>query len=242
MRFRIKAFDDETDRKLDNIRESTSKLLPRFSYSLGHGAHWMPDTAWPLRELRESESEGQGLLKHLVADDAAGYVKGRLPQIRAEANELYQEFRPGERLSERELVKITTALTERIEHALEGGLVSRVTRSSIGFQAASNSNWISQWGQAYTLLVGIATHARKALTTEFYFFRGLGVDRDELLSAMDVCAAHLLRPDVRWTSRPDALKELDQLKLIQQMKARSGETEDALQKRRCEAILKLMDG
>lgn len=244
VRYQIKAFDENTYRTLDNIRKSTAELLPRFSFSLGRGVHWMPNAAWPLfaTELEASEGEGKELLTRLVGEDATGYVQQRLPQIRAEANELYQEFKPGQKLPEPELLKIVSALTERIERALRGGLVPRVTPSLVGFAPASGSTWISQWGQAYSLLLGIATHARKALTQHFYYFRGLSVDRDELLTAMDVCADHLLQADVRWNSRAEALKELDELKDIQRMEPRSDETDDELLKRKCAAILNLMAG
>jgi len=88
------------------------------------------------------------------------------------------------------------------------------------------------------LLRSIAEFPRKALTDRF-FFRGLQVNEEELIKAMDVCNDALVK---RWAQRECSWRELEQrarseLQLIHQI------MEDQADPRsKCGALLALIEG
>src|SRR2546427_856548 len=105
--------------------------------------------------------------------------------------------------------------------------------NTLQFVVAQASEWASPWGQAASLLQGIAEFPRKMLTDRL-LLRGLDVDESELLEAMDVCADAVLKISNRRDSRPRAHKDLHVLARLadSRMGARA----------RCQLVLRLIGG
>jgi hypothetical protein len=231
IKYRISVLDEPTLKKLENQRTKARDVLDRLSFSMGDNMRWMPNLA---RELFEAEltrvnQEGRDLVLKAVGPDAGVFVDMQAQRVERDLNRMYQDFYPGQQLSKETVGRVLSDLTERLTRALGEHLLPKVTYSPVQFAAGGRSKWESPWGQALVLLRSIGEYPRKALTNG-YFLRGLRVDRDGLLAAMDVCQDH-----TRKSSNLTMAEE--ELKCIEQVMDSPAPARD-----KCQALLNLMDG
>ncbi len=141
--------------------------------------------------MQRINAEAQQSFKDAVGDTTETLVESQKKRLYKDANQMYRDFHPDEDLPADVFEKIISDLKSRLLKASGGVLLPRISRLHIGFQPAKDSQWQTVWGMALTLLLAIAVFPRKALTDP-YFLRGLRVQRDQLLKAMDVCADYLV--------------------------------------------------
>ena len=83
-----------------------------------------------------------------------------------------------------------------------------------GFRLGGDTEQVSDWAAARTLLRAVAEYPRSALKDRAYFFRGLQVSEEDLLAAMNVMEDPLvmewLKPRSLHTAREE-LEVLDQI-------------------------------
>jgi hypothetical protein len=233
--YRFSVLDDRELRGLETKRRAAGELLSRFSFSLADGVRWMPNQARPLfeAELHRVNKAGQDVLTRLLAGDVSAFVKNRRDRVATAAQALYEEHHPGQRVSDSTISDILANCEKRLNNAREGRLLPSIAYTPVQFIVARASEWASQWGQAASLLQAIAEFPRK-LIADRLFLRGLDVDENEMLKAMDVCSDAFLKLSSRRDSRPRALEELQILARLagSRMEARG----------RCELLLRVIDG
>jgi hypothetical protein len=88
-------------------------------------------------------------------------------------------------------VQFNTTLKDRLDATRGARLLPQVTYSSVSFSTGVESTWSSPWGQAYTLLKGIAEFPRSVLSDPF-FLRGVKTNERDLVEAMNVSGDHLV--------------------------------------------------
>lgn len=213
VRYKISVLDEKTNKQLDARRKGTSELREKFSFPLADGSRWMPHKAKPLfeTELKRQEEEGRKLLGAIVSGSPEEWVQSKRDLVTRDANRQYEEFHPGKSMHSGTIDEILNALTERFRKATSGNFLPKVGYVRTGFRPSADSDHVSDWATARTLLRAIAEYPRAALKGRAYFLRGLKVTEKDLLQAMNVAEDRLV---AEWF-QPDALEiaqaELDVL-------------------------------
>lgn len=192
--YRVSIFDEADLRSLQRKREAARELLRRFSFSLADGQWWIPDRAVPLfkKELERVNSEGLEQLRKTIGNDAKKFIENRKEKILKDMETMYQEFHPGQPLPEESSNYVLSAVDDRLHEIGKERLLPKVSYAAVRFPLMAETRWQSPWAQALTLLSDIAEFPRKAITDRF-FLRGIRVDIEELLEAMDVCKDVIVR-------------------------------------------------
>jgi hypothetical protein len=233
--YHISALSDQISRSLENKKKGTRTLLDRLSFPLNDGVRWMPDRVFPMfeEEMNRLNGEGQKALKDATGEDAAAFVKSQRNRLYKDADDMYKDFHPDQSLPESLFEQIVTELKQRLEKAGSGLFLPKISRVRVQFRLEPGSQWESQWGAALTFLYAIAEFPRKSLSDPYYL-RGLRVDVERLLSAMDVCGDAILSKKNERSASARAKEELALLKDIV--------SDQADDRAKCVAIMKLMMG
>lgn len=191
---KVAPFDEATLRKIDRLRRAPGELLPRFSFSLSDGMRWIPKKAIPLFEdaLALANEDAKKFFRESVGNNVESFLASQRERIQADAQRMYEVYRPGSKMPEEVVQDIIGELKSRLGKTNADRLVPQVAYSSIAFHPHQSSNWSSPWGQAFALLKSIAEFPRSAMTDPF-FWKGLKTDEDSLIQAMDVAGDHLVR-------------------------------------------------
>jgi hypothetical protein len=205
----VSIIDERTLKEIDKRRQGIRSLLNWFSFALGDNMRWMPDDARPLfeSELDRINNEGQKLLRDLLSNDVKVFVASRMPALTTDLNAMYRELGGTGAVTPDILNRVAETLAQRLERASLGNLLPDVTYSRVGFSASQN-DWASPWGQAYSLLAAVAAFPRKVLSDGF-FLRGLRVPEKDLFRAMDVADDILLAQAATGSLRDRCRAELD---------------------------------
>jgi len=233
--YRFSVLDDRDLKDLEAKRRAAGEVLSRFSFPLGDGVRWMPHRARPLfeAELNRLNKVGKDELTRVLGGDVRTFVKNRRDRVTTGAQTLYEEYHPSQRVPDSTIDEILENCEKRLKKALDSQLLPRITYTPLQFVVAQATEWTSQWGQAASLLQAIAEFPRKVLTDR-QFLRGLDVDDDELLEAMDVCEDVVLKASNRRDAKQRAKEDL----LVLGRLARS--QKDA--RTRCDLVLRLIRG
>ncbi len=193
--FRVSPFDEKQIKQIDRLLHVSGDVLPLFSFSLADGARWMPHKAKPLFEaaLSEANDEAKQLLGKTVGDNIGTFLGSQFERIRSDAQRMYEIYHPGNKIPDSAVHSILNELNLRLDKTRSTKLIPTVAYSSLSFNPSQKSEWSSPWGQAFALLKGVADFPRKAMTDNF-FWRGMRIEKDELIHAMDVAGDHLV-PD-----------------------------------------------
>lgn len=241
--YRISAIDPNDLRKFENLKKSGSSLLRKLGFSLNDGLHWTPDRMIDLleEELDRIEQDALNVIKGAMGVSRHGdksrnnsridiikeFIGRRKDRIIADANKIYQEFFPGEVLSNEAIEKISSDLEKRLENVFSGSVIPQIAKNSISFDPES-------FDQAYILLKDLATFPRMILSEDIYFLRGISIDENSLLQAVNVCndqiieAAEKERVKKRAYLERDFIQEIDKADVSSEIK--------------CRAIFALIDG
>jgi hypothetical protein len=112
-------------------------------------------------------------------------------------------------------------LRARLDPTGNDTLLPKVGYARIAFDASRRTEWSSPWGQAFSLLRGLATFTRATLANR-HFVRDPGPKTLALLHAMNVADDHLLTLDIDETTANRAAGELG---LIEQLAAMPHDTD-----------------
>lgn len=216
VRYKISVLDERTNKALDARRRGTSDLREKFSFPLADGSRWMPHKAKSLfqAELKRQEEEGKELLGAIVSGEPEQWVESKRDLVTRDANRQYEEFHPGKTMPEDTINEILKALTERFRKATSGNFLPKVSFVKTSFRAGADSEHVSDWAAARTLLRAIAEYPRAALKSRAYFFRGLEVSEKDLLQAMDVAGDHFVSHWFKPEAFGTAMAELEVLDRI----------------------------
>lgn len=189
---RVSIIDEATLKEIEKRRKGIRTLLNRFSLALADNMRWMPSEAQPLfeGEVQRLNEEGRGLLESLFHGDVAAFVSGKRDAVKRDLEAMGKEL--GRDVAREDVIdRVMSSFNERLSGAVTGSFLPSVTYSAIAFKLTAG-DCSSPWGQAYALLHDLARFPRKAITDPF-FLRGLRVDEEELLRALDVAgdAVHL---------------------------------------------------
>ena len=234
VRYKISVLDERTSKALDARRKGTSELREKFSYPLADGSRWIPHKAKPLfeGELKRLEEDGRNLLDSIVSGTPKEWVESKRDLVTRDANRQYEEFHPAKRMPEETINEILGALTERFRKATSANFLPKVSFVKTGFRLGGDSEHVSDWAAARTLLRAVAEYPRSALKNRAYFFRGLQVKEEALLQAMNVVADPLVAEWFQPRSLETAREELEVLDQI--------DDSDRPDRDKCELILYLL--
>lgn len=231
---RVSIIDEKTLKEINKRRQGLRPLLTKFSFGLADNMRWMPTTA---RELFESElkrvnEEGQKLILDLLRGDVCAFIEGKRSALIADINAMYAELgRPGH-VTDDVITRVIENLKARLDKAQSANFMPKLSYSLVSFVRTENA-MVSPWGQAFSLIAGIAAFPRKALTDSF-FFRGLKIPEDDLIEAMNVADDVMFR-DLRERGIRDRCRA--ELELISRIEKASIESKD-----RCHLIWRLLTG
>jgi len=231
---RVSVIDKTTLKDIDKRRQGVRRLLTTFSFGLADNIRWMPATARDLfeSELTRCNKEGQKLISDLLNGNVDAFIKANRQVLVADINAMYTELgRPGQ-VTEDVIAQVVEDLKERLTKAQSANFMPKLSYSMVSFVRTDNA-YVSPWGQAFSLLVDIATFPRKALTDAF-FFRGLNVGEDDLIEAMNVADDALCR-DLRVRGIKDRCKA--ELALLSRIEKAPMEARD-----RCELVSRILSG
>ena len=186
--YNISILDDKVNKELEKYRKVASDLLPKFTFALADGNRWMPLAAKALykSELQKAEEGGSAALRAVLGGNTKAFVAGKREVVAKDAQQHYQEFNPGQQIPEEYIGKILEALESRFDKALTGKFVPELSEVGTTFRAPREGDSDANWAVARRLLVSVAEYPRKAIKDYDYFFRGLKVEPEELLDAMNV--------------------------------------------------------
>jgi hypothetical protein len=215
------------------LRRVSGEVLPRFSFSLADGVRWMPQKAMPLFEaaLSVANDEAKQLLGQTMGDDVVAFLGSQYERIRADAQRMYEAYHPGGKIPDTAVHSILEELKLRLDKTQSHKLIPTVAFSPVAFNPSQKSEWSSPWGQALTLLKGVAEFPREAMTDKF-FWRGMRTNEDELIQAMDVAGDHLV-PE--YGSRKAMQRATEELAWIKALEESPGEPLD-----KCRALWALI--
>jgi hypothetical protein len=103
--------------------------------------------------------------------------------------------------------------------------------SPVAFNPSQKSEWSSPWGQAFSLLKGVAEFPRLAMTNRF-FWSSVHTNEEALIHAMDVAGDHLV---AEYGSRNATKRAEKELSLIKELEDAPGEPLD-----KCRALWELI--
>ncbi|MCL6561026.1 MAG: hypothetical protein K6U74_20010 [Firmicutes bacterium] len=236
--YRVSIFDEADLRSLKRKKEAARELLKRFSFSLADGQWWIPCRAVTLfeKELERVNSEGLEQLGKIIGNDTKKFLENRKEKILKDLEVMYREFHPGKPLPKESAKNILSAVENRLQEIGKERLLPKVSYAEVGFSHIAETRWRSPWAQVLALLSDIAEFPRKAMT-DIFFLRGVRVEFEELIEAMDVCddvIVKLWREGSYARVKDRAARELVLLKEIM--------SEQVEPRAKCEAILGLIDG
>src|SRR5580658_4730541 len=117
-------------------------------------------------------------------------------------------------MPEETINEILKALTERFRKATSGNFLPKVSFVKTSFRLGGNSEHVSEWAAARTILRAIAEYPSAGQKSRAYFFRGLKVIEEDLLNAMNVADDQLVPNWFQADSLNIALAELEVLEQI----------------------------
>ena len=235
VKYRISVIDEKALRNLENKRKAIRQLLNRLSFPLADGVRWIPHPVKSIlqKEMERINQEGQDLLKSEIGSDAEGFVEDRRSLIEKDTNQMYQDFHPGKQVDPKVIKQIISGLIERLEKAGVSQFVPEITYTPVNFSISNGSKFNSPWAQAFHLLYTVAEFPRKVVT-DTYFLRGLRIDKDDLLKAMNICNDRIVELHKEHRVEDLSEKELNYLSII-----KDTDTEDI---KKCKAIYSLIEG
>ena len=130
-------------------------------------------------------------------------------------------------LSDEAIEKISSDLEKRLENVFSGSVIPQITKNSISFDPESID-------QAYILLKDLATFPRMILSEDIYFLRGISIDENSLLQAVNVCNDQIIEAAEKEHVKKRAyleryfIQEIDKADVSSEIK--------------CRAIFALIDG
>ena len=230
---KVAPFDESTLKKIDRLRRVSGELLPRYSFQLADGVRWMPKQAIPLFEaaLTTANEDAKKLLGDTVGNDIQAFLTSQCERIRKDAQRMFEAYHPGGKIPDDAVTNILNELKTRLDRTNADKLIPKVAYSPVAFNPSQKSEWSSPWGQAFTLLKGIAEFPREAMTNRF-FWQALKTNEDALIKAMNVAGDHLVDEYGGRKAKQCAELELD---LIKRLENADG---DALE--RCHALWELI--
>jgi hypothetical protein len=190
---RASIIDERTLKEVKNRQQGLRNLLNRFTFPLAENMRWLPDAA---RKFFESEvarlnDEGQAFIKALLSGGVEAFINAKRTALEADINAMHASLGRSGPVPKSTIDRVVEDIKKRLKKAESTSFLPTMTYSKISF-ARTDSELVSPWGQAYSLLAAVAEFPRKALTDGF-FFRGLKVNEDELINAMNVADDALLR-------------------------------------------------
>lgn len=190
---KVAPFDEATFKKIDHLRRVSGELLPRFSFALADGVRWMPKQAIPLFEaaLTAANEDARKLLGATMVDGIEAFLASQRERIRNDAQRMYEVYHPEGRIPDNAVTNILDELKTRLDRTKADKLIPRVAYSPVLFNPAHSTEWSSPWGQAFTLLKGIAEFPREAMTNRF-FWQGIKANEEDLIKAMNVAGDYLV--------------------------------------------------
>jgi hypothetical protein len=223
-------------KELEKHRKAASELLPKFTFALADGNRWMPLAAKPLyeTELKKAEEAGSAALRAVLGGDIRAFVTTKRDVVTKAAQQHYQEFNPGQEMPAEYIDKILLALESRFERALDRKFVPELSEVGTTFRAPREGGSDANWAVARRLITSIAEYPRKAIKECSFFFRGLKVESQDLLDAMNVIGDHII---LRASDRRAEQTAKDELRCLDIIQASELSDRD-----KCDEMLALIQG
>ncbi len=232
VKYRISVLDDKLLKDLENRRKSIRQIINAFSFPLADGVYWMPDTARNLleQELNRVNKEGREALDGAIGNDVDKFVGSQINRIIEDANKMYKDFNPNGQLGKEVIDEIVSDLSERLKKAVSGRFLPQISYMEVSFSPKLESEAVSSWGQALSIVEAIAKFPRELVTDPFKM-RGLKVSEREYAQVMDICndTIHQRRP-----FKEEIKEELDFVKGIMK--------EGFTHREKCELLFDIIGG
>lgn len=235
--YSVSIFDEDDQKKIENLRKSIGTLLSSLSYPLADGVRWVPDSAKALlaKEIEKRNQDAGGVLAAKVGD-IDDFLKTIEPTIQRDAQRVYERMMPGERMNNKMLSQVMGDIRLRVQAAMSGPMLPRITYMPVEFRPMEgDGNATSSWGGAYKLLLHIARYPADVAKEGKFFERGfLASKPEEVTKAMDVLGH-------AWFRQPEALADYKKAREEWIPIFEALEESTALLAARCRALLSVID-
>ena len=231
---RVSLIDQKTLKDIEKRRQGLRTILAKFTFGLADSMRWMPDAARSLfeSELNRVNEEGKKLISDLLRGDVRAFIEARRGKLINDIIEMHKALGRQGRIPEAVINEIISNIEGRLEKAQSVSFMPELSYSAVSF-VRTESGQISPWGQAYSLLKDIAAFPRKILTDSF-FLRGIKVEEEDLIEAMNVADDVLCRDFRSRGIKKRCTEELGLLALIDGTPMESRE--------RCELVRRILAG
>ena len=235
--FRISAFSKEEQRKVNDYRSASRKLINKLGLPFEKGLYWIPYEMIPILEyeIATKEKEAKEYLNRIVGPDAHTLIQEKRMQIEQDLEETYREL-DGQGDLDREWIKrILDDLERKIQSALESEIVTPVTFQTTSVDLQREDAHEALWIQMNKLVLALARFPRQVILKP-NTLSDIATDQSSVLDAMNIEDDFILR--VMKDSLMQAIHisewDLDQLEGFAD--AVIGEQD------RCRAYLMIIDG
>lgn len=168
--FTLELLDETTAREIERCRK-IGPTLALFSYSLGHGIHWVPNAARSLleAELKAMEASALAVLGAIAKQTVEGWVASQWPRYDKDLRSMYRTINGdhGEPTPEK-LEAVRVEAIKRLNAAIKGPLVPRISYGIFTPEIRQSAEGLSGLGKVLELLFSSATTLRQPYADTFF--------------------------------------------------------------------------
>lgn len=187
--YKVKLFDDETQRILENSRKGVRELLNILSYSYADGQWWIPKKADKLlkKKMDEYKSNSLQLLGEENSNGVHGFLVSRKSDLFNSCQKYYKQQYPDRTFTDQQMNIVLNFLFDKVSDIFEKGVLPLLNPYSIQLVYDSSSEHEDAWANVATFLEDVVTRPRKLLASNVDLFLSKnGLNADEYIEAMNI--------------------------------------------------------
>ena len=235
--FRASVLSPSQLKEINDFRKASQTVVNKLGLSIEKSVYWMPDKVISCfeDELRVLEERAKELVNNIVGGDLDEFMENNRSSVKEDFEVAYRQINKTQKVPSYLIPKLMNQLRSRIEVAMKGPIVARVTYSTVKFKFDQNSQFEAPWTQAEKLILGLVKFPRiNILKIDSLFFES--IDPEKLLEYMDIGNDNILKiwKEDREKATRCAKADLNIVKWI--------EDADIENRQRCQACFMLMRG
>ena len=230
----VSVIDEATLKSIEKCRTGSRSVLTKFTFGLADNMRWLPNKARRLleAELKDLNESGQQLISSLLKGDLDTFLKGKREGLVTDLEGMQKQVGKTGTVKPDTVDHVLESLKVRLQKAQFANFMPSLTYSTIGF-AVTETEFVSPWGQAFSVVYDMAVFPRKVLTDAF-FLRGIKPDEEDMIEAMNVADDDLVK-DLRSRGIKDRChEELDLLAEIEKSQVEP--------RKKCILVFRVIDG
>jgi hypothetical protein len=168
--FTLELLDAATAREIERCR-NIGPTLALFSFSLGHGIHWVPNAVRPLLEAerKKMEQDAQAALGAISKQGVDAWVESQWTRYERDLRSMYRTINGGQgEPSPKSMEAVRTEAITRLNAAIKGPLVPSVSYGAFVPEIRQSAEGIAGLGKVLELLSSAAVTLRQPYADNFF--------------------------------------------------------------------------